>query len=185
MVTAILLLSSFSLSGAVPGDEHWDAQFGAPGVSNTVNTVYAVAVNNGMVYVAGYSSAGRTNAPLYLWDGKQWSVPAVFSGPSIMQVNDLLFVGNTLYAAGNFTNVNGVAAYGLAKWDGTSWSSIGFSGVAYALAVEGNNLYVGGNLHQCQWRDRDQHRLLGWERLACARGWRGFAQRLFGAGDCG
>ncbi|MGA2178127.1 MAG: hypothetical protein ABSH15_00900 [Verrucomicrobiota bacterium] len=145
MVTAVLLLSSFSRLGAVPGDEHWDVQFGAPGVSNTVNIVYAVAVNNGMVYVAGYSSAGRTNAPLYLWDGKQWSVPAVFSGPSIMQVNDLSFVGNTLYAAGNFTNVNGVAAYGLAKWDGTSWSSIGFSGVAYALAVDGNNLYVGGN----------------------------------------
>jgi len=140
-----LLLSSSSLFGAVPGDEHWDAQFGAPGVSNTVNIVYAVAVNNGMVYVAGYSSAGRTNAPLYLWDGKQWSVPAVFSGPSIMQVNDLAFVGNTLYAAGNFTNVNGVAAYGLAKWDGSSWSSIGFSGTAYALAVDGNNLYVGGN----------------------------------------
>ena len=145
MVTAILFFSSFSRLGAVPGDEHWDAQFGGPGVSNTVNYVYGVAVNNGMVYVAGYSSAGRTNAPLYLWDGKQWSVPAVFSGPSIMQVNDLLFVGNTLYAAGNFTNVNGVAAYGLAKWDGTSWSSIGFSGVAYALAVDGNNLYVGGN----------------------------------------
>jgi hypothetical protein len=144
MVTAVLLLSSFSLLGAVPGDEHWDAQFGAPGVSNTVNTVYAVAVNNGMVYVAGYSSAGRTNTPLYLWDGKQWSVPAVFSGPSAMQVNDLLFVGNTLYAAGSFTNVNGVAASGLARWDGTSWSSLGFSGVANALATDGNKLYVGG-----------------------------------------
>jgi hypothetical protein len=61
-----------------------------------------------------------------------------------MQVNDLAFVGNTLYAAGSFTNVNGVTANGLAKWDGTSWSSVGFSGLAYALAVDGNNLYVGG-----------------------------------------
>ena len=145
MATAGLLFFSLPLFGAVPGDGHWDPQFGAPGVSNTVNIVYAVAANNGMVYVAGYSSAGRTNTPLYLWDGKQWSVPAVFSGPSIMQVNDLAFVGNTLYAAGNFTNVNGVAAYGLAKWDGTSWNDMGFSGVAYALAVDGNNLYVGGN----------------------------------------
>ena len=142
LVAAVLLLS-FSLLGAIPGDEHWDAQFGAPGVTNII---YAVAVNNGMVYAAGITSSGtRTNTPLNLWDGKQWSVSAVFYGPSQMQVNDLAFVGNTLYAAGSFTNVNGVAAYGLAKWDGTSWSSIGFSGIAYALAVEGNNLYVGGN----------------------------------------
>ena len=138
---AFFLVSAFSLH-AVPGDEHWDAQFGAPGVTNIT---YAVAVNNGMVYAAGVATGGRTNAPLNLWDGKQWSVAAVFNGPSPMQVNDLAFVGNTLYAAGNFTNVNGVAANGLAKWDGTSWSGIGFSGVAYALAVDGNNLYVGGN----------------------------------------
>ncbi|MGA2280814.1 MAG: hypothetical protein ABSG80_10995 [Verrucomicrobiota bacterium] len=143
MAAAVLLLSSFSRLGAVPGDEHWDVQFGAPGVTNYI---YAVAVNNGLVYAAGIKSSGtKTNTPLNLWDGKQWTVAAMFYGPSQMQVNDLAFVGNTLYAAGSFTNVNGVAAYGLAKWDGTSWSSIGFSGVAYALAVDGNNLYVGGN----------------------------------------
>ena len=144
-VTAVLavlfLTSAFSLR-AVPGDEHWDAQFGAPGVTNTT---YAVAVNNGTLYVGGVSTGGRTNAPLSVWDGKQWSVAAVFSGPSTMTVNDLAFVGNTLYAAGNFTNVSGVAAYGLAKWDGTSWSSLSLTGVVYALAVDGNNLYVGGN----------------------------------------
>ena len=140
---AVLFLTlAFSLR-AVPGDEHWDAQFGAPGLTNTT---YAVAVNNGAIYAAGVATGGgRTNAPLSVWDGKQWLVAAVFTGPVNMFMNDLAFVGNTLYAAGNFTNVNGVAAYGLAKWDGTSWSSIGFSGVAYALAVDGNNLYVGGN----------------------------------------
>jgi len=38
-----------------------------------------------------------------------------------------------------------LAANGLAKWDGTSWSSLGFTGVVSALAVDGNNLYVGGS----------------------------------------
>ncbi|MGO8836190.1 MAG: hypothetical protein ACLQAH_17850 [Limisphaerales bacterium] len=143
MVVASFWVSSFSLLGAVPGDEHWDVQFGAPGVTNLI---YAVAANNGMVYAAGITSSGaRTNTPLNLWDGKQWSVPAYFFGPGQMQVYDLAFVGNTLYAGGSFTNVNGVTAYGLAKWDGMSWSGIGFSGVAYALAADGNNLYVGGN----------------------------------------
>jgi hypothetical protein len=144
MMAIVFLFSSLPLFGAVPGDEHWDAQFGAPGMSNTVNIVYGIAAKDGMVFAAGYSSAGRTNAPLYMWDGKQWTSPALFSGPSILKVYDLIFVGNTLYAAGNFTNVNGVAAYGLAKWDGTTWSGIGFSGVANALATDGSWLYVGG-----------------------------------------
>jgi hypothetical protein len=140
-LVVVFLASALSLR-AVPGDEHWDPQFGAPGVTNTT---YAIAVNNGAIYVAGVAAGSRTSVPLSVWDGKQWSVTAMFNGPSQMSVNDLAFVGNTLYAAGNFTNVDGVAANGLAKWDGTNWSSLGFSGIAYALAVDGNNLYVGGN----------------------------------------
>jgi hypothetical protein len=91
------------------------------------------------------ANGGRTNAPLSLWDGKQWSVPAVFKGPSALTINDMLFVGNTLYAAGSFTNVGGVEARGLARWDGTNWSGVGVSGICYALAAEGGSLYVGGN----------------------------------------
>ncbi len=142
--SAALFLSISHLSGAVPGDEHWDPQFGVPGVTNSV---YAIALNNGILYASGGPSAGAsTNAPLNIWDGKQWSVSATFAGPSFMQVNDMVFIGNTLYVAGSFTNVNRVAANGLAKWDGTSWSGIGFSGVAYTLGVDGNNnLYVGGS----------------------------------------
>ena len=147
LVATAGFLWSNSLFGAVPGDEHWDAQFGAPGVTNNI---FAIAVNNALVYAAGAVPTGaRTNTPLNVWDGKQWTVAAVFTGPQLngpssMQVNDLAFVGNALYAAGSFTNVNGVYANGLAKWDGTTWSSVGFSGLAYTLAVDGNNLYVGG-----------------------------------------
>jgi len=143
MVLAVLLAVMPIMARAVPGDEHWGAQFGAPGVSNFT---YAVAVNQGILYTAGLApSGGRTNTPLNLWDGKQWSVAAVFSGPSPVAVYDLALVGNDLYAAGNFTNVNGTAAYGLARWDGANWSAVGFYGTGYALAVDGRNLYVGGS----------------------------------------
>ena len=62
LVATGLLLASCSLFGAVPGDEHWDAQFGAPGVTNNI---FAVAVNNGLVYAAGAVPIGaHTNTPL-------------------------------------------------------------------------------------------------------------------------
>ena len=142
-----MFLVSCSLFATVPGDEHWDAQFGGPGVTNTP---LAIAASGGTIYAVGAPLISNgTNVPLYAWDGNQWTVAANFNGPnlnvpSLLQVNDLAFVGNTLYAAGSFTNVNGVVANGLAKWDGTAWSGIGFSGVAFGLAVVGNNLYVSG-----------------------------------------
>src|SRR3954447_13615828 len=103
-VAAVGLLSFVPLSHAVPGDEHWDARFGLAGVTNPIS---AVALKNSVLYVAGgVSVANGTNTPLYQWDGKQWSVAAMFYGPSSMQVLDLAFVGNTLYAAGSFTNVS-------------------------------------------------------------------------------
>lgn len=142
VIGLILFAASQRSSATVAGDEHWDAQFGLAGVTNFIA---GIAINNGVVYGAGGSSTGFTNAPLYVWDGYQWSTPATFSGPSILTINDLAWLNNTLYAAGNFTNVNGVAASGLAKWDGTSWSSVGFTGTAITLAVNGNNLYVGGS----------------------------------------
>jgi hypothetical protein len=140
MVTAILLLSSFSPLGAVSGDEHWDNQFNWPGPGGNVA---AIATHNGLLYACGAVSV--TNASIQIWDGLQWSTLAqVYGSVGGAIVYDAAFVGDTLYVAGVFTNVNGVAVSGLAKWDGTSWSNIGFTGLATVLAVDGNNLYVGG-----------------------------------------
>ncbi len=125
---------------AVPGDEHWDAQFGWPGPGG-IN--YAVTTHNGRIYVSGLGNS--TNVSLEVWDGAQWSAMGQFYSSGETAVFDLKFVGDTLYAAGIFTNVDGVAANGLAKWDGQSWSSIGFNGAAYSLAADAGNLYVGGH----------------------------------------
>lgn len=127
---------------AVPGDEHWDAQFGWPGPGGAYN--YAVTTHNGRIYVSGLGSTS-TNVSLEVWDGAQWSAMSQFYGSGETAVFDLAFVGDTLYAAGIFTNVDGVAANGLAKWDGQSWTSVGFNGAAYSLAADGGNLYVGGH----------------------------------------
>jgi hypothetical protein len=125
---------------AVPGDEHWDAQFGWPGPGG--NT-YAIALHNGRLYVSG-TGTSNTNTAVQVWDGAQWSTIGQFYGPPITYVTDLAFVGDTLYAGGVFTNVNGVAATCLAKWDGNSWSGVNLNGAVYALAVDGGNLYAAG-----------------------------------------
>ena len=138
----ILVLSSMPLPAAfVPGDEHWDAQLGwsGPGGNN-----FAVTTHNGRIYACG-GSVGVNHVALAVWDGVQWSAMSQFYAPSSAVVYDLAFVGDTLYAAGIFTNVDGVAVTNLARWDGTTWSGVGWSkGTPMALAVEGGNLYVGG-----------------------------------------
>ena len=137
-----MFMFSPSSARAVPGDEHWDPQFNWPG---TTNIIMGIGIGGGKIYAGGEISAGTlTNAPLEVWDGLQWSTIGAFTGsPAVIE--DIAVAGGTLYVGGVFTTVNGAAINGLAKWDGTSWSGIGFSGIVYGLAVNGNNLYVAGS----------------------------------------
>lgn len=54
-----------------------------------------------------------------------------------------------VYIGGTFTTVNGVAASGVAKWNGTTWSALGTGinifGTVKAIAVSGNDVYIGGS----------------------------------------
>ena len=56
-------------------------------------------------------------------------------------------MGTDLYAGGWFTTAGGVSANRIAKWNGTTWSSLG-SGMnsdVFSLAVMGTDLYAGGD----------------------------------------
>src|SRR5207253_2783715 len=72
-------------------------------------------------------------------------------GTAGASVRALAVAGSLLYAGGDFSTAGGIAAAGIAKWDGVAWSALG-SGVThsglpspvYALATSGSNLYVGG-----------------------------------------
>lgn len=137
----IVIGSAFPLKAA-PGDQYWDIKFGLAG---TTNALIAVTTQNGTLYAGGFNSAASTNTPLNYWDGYQWQTAGLFNnGTGQAFLYSAAFVGNTLYVGGAFTNVNGVAANGLAAWNGSTWSSVGFSGAALTLAVSGNTLYVGG-----------------------------------------
>lgn len=64
----------------------------------------------------------------------------------------LCISGSNLYAGGAFTTAGTVPVSFIAKWNGSSWSPLyrsngtyeGVNGHVTALAVSGNNLFVGG-----------------------------------------
>ncbi|MEW6060871.1 MAG: LamG-like jellyroll fold domain-containing protein, partial [Bacteroidota bacterium] len=73
-------------------------------------------------------------------------------------VSALCFIGDTLYAGGDFNNAGGIPAKRIAKWNGSSWSAlsagvyintaVNIGGSVQALAVIGNDLYVGGSFNR-------------------------------------
>src|SRR5206468_11042454 len=54
--------------------------------------------------------------------------------------------GPNIYVGGYFTNISGVAATNLARWDGSAWSQVGggLNSIVYSILPAGNDLYVGG-----------------------------------------
>ena len=99
---------------------------------------------------------------LALWDGATWAAPS--SGQGISSVNPGYFGGGlvsafrvfddgsgpALYAAGDFGFAGPVAATDVARFDGSTWSSVGAPGLLAIEALEGHDdgsgpaLYAGG-----------------------------------------
>jgi hypothetical protein len=121
------------------------------GSANGVNgTVLAIAVNGTDVYVAGtFTNAGTTVVRgVAKWDGASWS--GLGSGATIAgsaaEVRALAFGGDgKLYCCGRFTNISGVAASSIARWDGTKWEALGNGFFADSAIVRGVGLAIQGN----------------------------------------
>ena len=121
--------------------------------------VSSIVLSGSNVYAGGlFSDAGGILQAdnIAKWNGSAWSaLGANGAGGALNQaVFDMAFLGTSLYVGGTFTNAGGVpAADYIAKWNGTTWSSLGSSGSGngqlnfwiQSLAVVGDELYVGGN----------------------------------------
>lgn len=104
----------------------------------------------GVINVAG----GVPVRGLAKWDGARWSaVLDTLIGDPLYPNALAVFddgAGPALYVSGPFVTIDGVAASRIAKWDGSTWSSLGsgLNDVAYAMEVfddgSGPALYVGG-----------------------------------------
>ncbi|GEP45366.1 beta strand repeat-containing protein [Brevifollis gellanilyticus] len=124
-----------------------------PGVGGRVYA--AVMDSSGNLYIAGQfgivTSVFATN--IAKWNGSSWSaLGSGLSNPVFnTEVTSLAVSGTTLYAGGNFSMAGGVPVNGMAKWDGSAWSSLGagtLNGYINALAVNGTTLYAAGNASQ-------------------------------------
>jgi hypothetical protein len=127
-----------------------------------VNSVDALAVyddgSGAALYAGGRFelAGGIPAANIARWDGSTWS--ALGSGiPSGGLVESLRAFddgsGSKLFVGGQFLSAGGVAAHGLARWNGSSWLAApgsGFTGGVFAMEVfddgSGPALYVGGGV---------------------------------------
>lgn len=146
---------SFTIAGNTPANHIalWNgASWSALG-SGIPFSAWAVGVDdNGFVYAGGgYWSAefpviGR-------WDGTAWlplgtglDSHSFFYGPYLNAL--VVDQTNHLYAGGYFTIAGGVAAHGIAKWEGSSWLTLGggngISGTSRTALVDQNSDLIAG-----------------------------------------
>jgi hypothetical protein len=122
--------------------------------------VFALAPSGSSVYVGGRFTQANVGASpiaasnLARWTGLAWAAVGSGGGNGVDgEVTDLAVVGSDLLVAGRFDNVNlgaALAAPGIARWSGSTWSTLGSAGGngvdgwVRALAVDGSDLFVGG-----------------------------------------
>jgi hypothetical protein len=125
----------------------WDGTNWWPVGTGTDDRVYALAFNGNDLYAGGrFTKADGTTAPLIAkWNGASWSAVGTGLG-TVGSVRAIAFLGTDLYACGDF-HVGTVL--NIARWDGSNWLQLSgdlgnTADTAYAMAVIGTNLYVGG-----------------------------------------
>ncbi len=158
---ALIAAGAFSLAGGETANyiAKWDGQSWSPlGSGTNSNGVAAVAVFDDGSGPALYAGGGFTHAGGILargvakWDGQEWSSLAggVSSGGVLAFAVFDDGTGPALYAGGAFSEIGGVSANRIAKWDGVQWSALGdgVSGSVESLVVfddgAGPALYAGG-----------------------------------------
>jgi gliding motility-associated-like protein len=113
------------------------------------DSVYAITLYNGGVYVAGkFTTVGGVSANRVAnLNGSTFSSLGNGVGNTAKNVVRSMAVYNgELYVAGYFSVADGIPVNNIAKWNGSSWSDVGggINNAVYALAVSNGKLYAGG-----------------------------------------
>ncbi len=121
---------------------YWDDRFGPP--TPFYDVVSAIAVDDSNIYVPYFGEK-----IIAKWSGNGWSR---LGGEANGEIIAFAVTDDYLYVGGKFTTVGGITANNIAQWHFVtqSWSALesdgnnGINGPVWALAVSGNDLYVGG-----------------------------------------
>ena len=133
------------------------------------STVQAIAINGNDVYIGGFfASAYNSDTTTAIsankiakWNGTSWSALGTGTGTAGNGLNStgtvfaIAIKDNDVYVGGAFsTAYNSVTSIisvnKIAKWNGTSWSTLGGSmsngagNTVYAITIKDNDVYVGG-----------------------------------------
>ena len=117
------------------------------GVNDTVNALSLA--DGGALYAGGdFTIAGADAANgLAFWDGTLWSRVEGASGIiEFKSVNTLATLGGELVIGGAFAGPSDGNGVNLVRWNGDDWVGLGtgINGLVFALASDGNDLFVGG-----------------------------------------
>ena len=136
-------------SVAVPGIAAWDGTTWSPIGSgmpsfSTGNSMLCALRYNGDLLFGGYLLDWNINDPYILkWNGTTLDSFAILNGDPF----GMLQYQNDLIVYGTFVSVNAVPVTQVARWDGTSWSDLGFGtfdiGIKKMIVYHGDLYAIG------------------------------------------
>jgi hypothetical protein len=158
----------FSQAGGVPALRmaRWDGGAWSPFGSGANDTVSSFALlPSGEIFAGGLFSVigGVPAARVGRWNGAGWSAlnagQAGLGGVDAHVLATFVMPNGDLIAAGPFSMIGGVAAPGIARWNGTTWSPLGgrppgislFYGQFALAAMPNGDVVVGGSSSVVRW----------------------------------
>jgi hypothetical protein len=112
--------------------------------------VAAMTSYNGSLYVGGDFQHANN---IYMrciakWDSAWHPIGVGLSG-GLSQIYSMAVYNNELYVGGYFSSIDGVTAYDMAKFNGTTWSQVGYGAngdvICMYVDTNTNRLYAAGN----------------------------------------
>lgn len=145
----------FASAGGVPARNlaRWDGTRWYDVGGGVDDIVYALAIGlGGELYVGGdFNTAGTLESRnIALWDGSTWA--NLGEGMQGRVYSIVPGTDGMIYVGGTFNGAGTVESGGIVRWDGHTWQGLGSGvskdtsdGLVSAIAISGDNVFVGGD----------------------------------------